>query len=497
MKKVFLIASICSFFQSEAQVVFTLKSNSLKYEDRSIKSLKNLASLDVTESEFIATWEAVNGATSYVLDVSTSRDEFDDYRIPNYKKMEVTSNNKKIYRLKPSTQYYYTVSVMKGNLVSDPSAIQSVKTKDMKIPTFNEPTDVGSNEFTIQWNRVEGALSYQIDISTDEKFTYIQDSYPNVTGEQYTISLSSPSGTHYYRIKAMNDDISTPYSKTKKITLEDNVDDITNIRITYEDAEDAIAVIIGNKNYGNNIKAVEYAIKDAESIKNYVKEVMGFSEENILYKEDATSTDFTKFFGNDRTFEGSQLYKRIRQGQSKVFIFYAGHGAPSTHTKENYFLPVDADVLNPELLGYSMKTFEQNISRMPAKSITIVLDACFSGINIPQISSGISGFKAIPLKIENSENKIWFASSSGEQASTWYEKKQHGTFTYYFLKGIQSKAADENKDGKVTYKELQDYLSHPDNVSHTARTLLNIEQTPQTHASETMLENIFFTYKNE
>ncbi|MDI9356987.1 MAG: caspase family protein [Chitinophagaceae bacterium] len=496
MKKVFLIVSMCSFFYSEAQI-FILKSNTLKYEDKRIESLKELETVDVTESEFTAKWEVVKWATGYVLDVSTNRDKFDEYMIPNYKNLSLIYNNKTISRLKPSTQYYYRVSVLKENNVSDPSPIQSVKTKDMKVPTLNEPKGIGSNDFTIQWNMVEGALSYQIDISTDDKFTNIQNSYPNITGEQHTVYFPTPSGTYYYRIKAMNQDISTDYSRTKKITLEDNVEDITNLHIHYESAENAIAVIIGNKNYENNIKAVEYAINDAQSIKNYVKEVMGFSEENILYKEDAISTDFIKLFGNEKTFEGSQLYKRIKKGESKVFIFYAGHGAPSTHTKENYFIPVDADILSPEILGYSMKTFERNISRMPAKSITIVLDACFSGINMPQIAEGISGFKAIPLKIENSEDKIWFASSSGEQASTWYEKKQHGTFTYYFLKGIQSKATDENKDGNVTYKELQNYLIHPDNVTYTARILHNIEQTPQVQASETMLQNIFFTYKNE
>lgn len=42
--------------------------------------------------------------------------------------------------------------------------------------------------------------------------------------------------------------------------------------------------------------------------------------------------------------------------------------------------------------------------------------------------------------------------------SSWYREKKHGLFTYFLLKAFQGDA-DANHDGKVTIKELRDYLT--------------------------------------
>ncbi len=70
----------------------------------------------------------------------------------------------------------------------------------------------------------------------------------------------------------------------------------------------------------------------------------------------------------------------------------------------------------------------------------------------------------------------FFTSSTGKQISSWYHKKQHGLFTYYFLQGLKGKA-DADNDGKITALELEKHLNK--NVSEQARILYNREQTPE------------------
>jgi uncharacterized caspase-like protein len=75
------------------------------------------------------------------------------------------------------------------------------------------------------------------------------------------------------------------------------------------------------------------------------------------------------------------------------------------------------------------------------------------------------------------KNGVVFTASSGKQVASWYRKKQHGIFTYYFLKGLRG-GADADGNGQITVGELKDYLMK--NVPEQARILYNDrEQTPE------------------
>ena len=287
-------------------------------------------------------------------------------------------------------------------------------------------------------------------------------------------------------------DIPQDTEEEKIYTYSDSDVDI-QLPSTNEKRQNAIAVVIGNTDYRTGTGKVKYAIHDARTIKKYLKEVFGFLEENILYKENAILSDFYTFFGSPQNPSSGKLYKLVREKETEVFIFYSGHGAPKN--KENYFIPVDADIKSPEVSGYSLSTFQKNISLIPAKQINIILDACFSGANITEATEGISGFKTVPVSLEYSQNISVFASSTGEQVSTWYDEKQHGLFTYYFLKGIQTKDADTNKNEEITYGELKQYLTDPNKITFKANILHNQEQTPSIQIYPEKMNTIFMSYK--
>lgn len=251
---------------------------------------------------------------------------------------------------------------------------------------------------------------------------------------------------------------------------------------------DAIAIVVGNKNYKDSkIPVVEYAERDAEVMKLYLTESLGFDEKNIVLLNDAANIDLKKYFGDESDHRG-KLYEMIKGGRSDIFIYYSGHGAPDTNTKKAYLVPADADLTSLKFSGYPLETLYKNIAiaseeRNP-KSITIVLDSCFSGA----ANSGMLIKNASPLFVEtdnpllSAKNAVVFTSSKGNQISSWYEEKRHSLFTYFFLKAIKN-GFEEGKE--LTVAEIKKVL--PDNIKDSALKLYSREQEPVISGNESIV----------
>lgn len=240
---------------------------------------------------------------------------------------------------------------------------------------------------------------------------------------------------------------------------------------------DAVAVLIGNSNYSfAKLPNVEYALNDVNSIKKYLIHTLGFNEKNIIVLEDATSARFNEVFGSEKTYTG-KLFRYVKPGISDVFIYYAGHGAPNLKNNSAYFVPVDVDPNYIETSGYALETLYQNLSKVPARGFTIVLDTCFSGNSAGGFL--LKNISPASIRVNNVlpslKNATIFTSSGRDEVSTWYHDKKHSLFTYYFLKGLQG-AADRNKDATLHSSELLLYLS--EQVPYMARRLGGVEQTP-------------------
>ena len=247
-----------------------------------------------------------------------------------------------------------------------------------------------------------------------------------------------------------------------------------NLPKTYLNNPNAIAVVIGNTNY-KKAKNVDYAIHDAQSIKQYLEKVMGFKPGNIFYLEDATKGEFELYFGIKGNPKG-KLYNAVKPGKSDVFVFYSGHGAPSIKNKHPYFVPVECDPQYIELGGYSANVFYQNLAKIKARSIAVVLDACFSGSTIYE---NISLIDIKPKGVSDLKNGVVLSSSSGNEVSCWYNDKQHGMFTYFFLKAIHNQNGDLNQDGQLTFKEIYQYISNnSEGIPYFARRIHGVEQHP-------------------
>lgn len=261
------------------------------------------------------------------------------------------------------------------------------------------------------------------------------------------------------------------------LPLSDMIDVDTNIPVGKNKNKDAIAVIIGNRNYQmNGMPPVQYSLNDARTVKQYMIKTFGLSEHNIIYIENASAARFTETFGSNENFAG-KLYNYVKPGVSDVFIYYSGHGAPDIHSKGAYFVPVDVDPNYIANSGYSLDLFYRNLSKIPARSITVALDTCFSGNSdggflIRNISPA---YLQVDTPLPAMNQAAIFTSSQPQQISTWHHEKKHGLFTYYFLKGL-SGAADGNADNTITTTELGMYLAAE--VPQQARKLNGQLQTP-------------------
>jgi hypothetical protein len=238
----------------------------------------------------------------------------------------------------------------------------------------------------------------------------------------------------------------------------------------------AVAVIIGNRNYGDRAPSVDFAHNDAESMKKFVVETLGFSEGNIIDLRDVTRAEMEAVFGNDRTPKG-KLWQWVRPRKSDVIVYYSGHGVPGLKDGREYLWPVDGNLNTPEIFGYPLELLYRNLDQIEARSVTVLIDACFSGESSRgTLIRGASGVRVIPQKMAESTFTVISATGQGQIAS-WDEEAGHGLFTKHLLDALNG-AADEkphgNADGRITLSEIKNYLDSE--MTYAARRRYGREQ---------------------
>ena len=231
--------------------------------------------------------------------------------------------------------------------------------------------------------------------------------------------------------------------------------------------ENGLCVIFGIEDY-RYAPGADFAERDATTFHEYAKSVFGIPERNIYFQtnENATKGEFDKIFvGN------GWLARRVKRGESDVIFYFSGHGAPDINTQRPYIVPWDIDP-NFAHTALPIDKIYENLSGLGAKSVTIFLDACFSGQSKGKMV--IHGRPLMPVQIEAPSADITVFTAS-PQISSVYSEKKHGLFTYYLLKGLQG-YGDLNGDKEIRVGELSDYVKN--NVSREARHM-DREQVPQ------------------
>lgn len=157
------------------------------------------AATNLGSTSFTANWNAVTGATSYRLDISTSSD-FSSF-VAGFENVEVLSTAYVVSGLQPNVYYYYRVRAHNGN----PSLNSNIITVTLVpgAPIAYAATDILSTSFTANWQAISIASRYFLQVSTNMAFENIGMTSP-ITNSSVVTGLTGNT-TYYYRVRAYND----------------------------------------------------------------------------------------------------------------------------------------------------------------------------------------------------------------------------------------------------------------------------------------------------
>lgn len=204
------------------------------------------------------------------------------------------------------------------------------------------------------------------------------------------------------------------------------------------------AVVIGIDSY-QHWPPLQAAVSDAKAVAQRLEQ-MGF--EPITYLSDREAT-------RDRIL--TEIGTRLAQEagpNDRVVIYFAGHGYTEelpTGEQVGYLIPADCPQSNFFTYAISMQQIRETFSRMRAKHIYYIIDACFSGYGFTRsagVSHGVRGY--LQVVTEKRAVQMITAGRKGDMA---HEQGGHGIFTLYLLRGLKGEA-DLNNDGLVTASEL-------------------------------------------
>ena len=216
---------------------------------------------------------------------------------------------------------------------------------------------------------------------------------------------------------------------------------------------DALAFIIGVDGYENTPARAIYADSDAQMFADYATEKLGIPDSRI------------KTLVNDSADEQGMLLavkdwiaRSTKQGQSDIYLFFAGHGLASDDGEKMYLLPVDGE---PRLLddtAISRERLFADISAANPRSVTVFLDTCYSGTTRGTdmlIASRPIAIRALEQSIP--DNFTVMTAAAGDQTAKPLEEAKHGMFSYFLMKGMEGEA-DANNDNEITAGELHEYV---------------------------------------
>ena len=306
----------------------------------------------------------------------------------------------------------------------------------------------------------------------------------NLTNFQLPITLNTrPPQTEILKVNSDFESLKKNIAKfeynSNKFTMNtSNLIDIKTIALSKIKRKNSVAVVFGIEKY-KELPPAPFASNDADLIKEYFQKRLGIDKVVIYKDEEVSGFIFDDVFNPDN----GELQKAIIKGETDLFVYYSGHGIPNKSGDNIYLFPSDGKISRLETQGYAINRLYENLEKLGAKSVTVFIDACFSGSSRTtetKKAENLVAMKGVKIKPKNdgtylnNPNFTVFNSSTGDETSLGYDASETGLYTYFLCAGLQGKA-DLNNDKKITSGELRKYLF--DNVTETSRKISGL-QTP-------------------
>ncbi len=231
------------------------------------------------------------------------------------------------------------------------------------------------------------------------------------------------------------------------------------------------ALIIGIEDY-DRLPSVPYARKDARFVHDYFNRILGVPQENIitLIDHDATKARIQNYL--------KQYISSNVGNDTRLYIYFAGHGMPVGKKGEPYLVPFDADIRFIEETGYKLNAFFHDLEQLSTKRVFVFFDTCFNGMASRSEEMLITYNQQVPVKFESvkplTNSIIFFSGTSPGETNHAFDRLEHGLFTFYLLWGLNGKA-DTDGDGWTSVDEIYGFVYR--NVKEESRRTQS-KQTP-------------------
>lgn len=205
-------------------------------------------------------------------------------------------------------------------------------------------------------------------------------------------------------------------------------------------AAERVALVIGNDAYPDVVDAatgrarqvkLENCVSDAEAVRDMLRDQLGFPTASIIFGQDLTRTQFYKKL---------EAFKKAATGSELALVFYAGHGMESLDGRENFLIPVDADVngaVESEALlrGTSVNLTEvlSYVTKATSGPKVVLLDCCRDRPARRSTSGSAvegGGLAQLPEDQIPADTLILLAAAPNKTAS---DGRGHGPFTAALL----------------------------------------------------------------
>lgn len=242
---------------------------------------------------------------------------------------------------------------------------------------------------------------------------------------------------------------------TKKLTAGNASDVDVDIPATGRRSDNTFAVIIANSDYAHASK-VANATNDGRVMEKYLNRTLGIPEKNITTYIDATYGQMASAMSHLR-----DIAEAYGNGTFDVIFYYVGHGLPDDESRKSYILPVDVDPRNTDVC-YPLDKLYGQLGELGANSVTVLIDACFSGANHGDgmLLAQSMGVALRPKAVSPTGNMVVLSAAQGDETAYPYAAQNHGLFTYWLLKKLKESRGD------VSLGDLSDYVT--ENVRKTS-----------------------------
>lgn len=211
-------------------------------------------------------------------------------------------------------------------------------------------------------------------------------------------------------------------------------------------------MVTGISRYENPDLNLNYGVPDAQAVLDYfAKTHTGLFDQFMQYR----------LF--DANAAKADIYKQLEAlsnipPQDTVVIYFAGHG--DTLGDNWYYVPYDLtdphEAASLEENGISSSMLQLYITRIGARKIFLLMDACKSGAVMDAFSSYDDERHFTLL---SRASGIHIAAAAGkEQSAGELETLGHGIFTYTLLDGLNGAADRAPADGNISVQETLDFI---------------------------------------